>query len=67
MIFGLVYSLIHLLLGCLAAVWTVKRMRQSGYDDGCLVFLCAVVAFIFWPFALCVLIVLLAFDEVDSA
>lgn len=61
MILALLYSFIHLVLGGLAAVWTAKRMKAGGYTDGCLdaclVFVCAVVAFIFWPFALAVLIV----------
>lgn len=66
MILGLIYSLLHLLLGCLAAVWTVKRLRRAGYLDGCFVFFCALVAFVFWPFALAVLMVDWAVDQMTE-
>lgn len=64
MILALLYSFIHLLLGCLAAVWTVKRMEAAGYTSGCFVFAFAAAAFVFWPFALAVLTVEWAINAV---
>jgi hypothetical protein len=57
MIIGLLYSIFHLVLGLVAAVWTAKRLHRAGYIDGCFVFFAAFVAFIFYPFALAILIV----------
>lgn len=66
MILGILYTFVHLLLGVLAAVWTDWRLKKAGYDDGCARFAADVVAFIFWPLALAVLIVVAAFDFVTG-
>ncbi|MDE2102000.1 MAG: hypothetical protein KGL39_32440 [Patescibacteria group bacterium] len=64
MILGAIYSLIHFVLGIVAAFWTVKRLGRAGYSDGCLRFAAAVIAFLFWPLALAVLIVDWLFDAI---
>lgn len=62
MIVGAIYSIFHLVLGVLAALWTYRRLSRSRYgDDGCLIFAAAIAAFIFWPLALAILIALWMF------
>lgn len=61
---GFIYSLVHLFLGILVALWTIRRLKRGGYTDGCEIFLIAFVAFIFWPLVLAVLLVLAMIDFV---
>lgn len=66
MILGILYTFAHLLLGVLAAVWTDWRLKNGDCNDGCLRFAVDIAAFIFWPLALTVLIVMAAFDFVTG-